>query len=159
MNQGIVTRLDYRMNIRRATGQDRDEMLDIWERSVRATHDFLSTERINELIPLVRKYLASGDSEFWVIVDGASVCGFMGMHADKIESLFLAPEKMRQGLGTQLVKFATTLHDPLFVDVNEENVASASFYEAFGFERIGRSELDDQGNPHPLLHLKFAVGA
>jgi putative acetyltransferase len=40
------------------------------------------------------------------------------------------------------------------VDVNEENAAARSFYEALGFVLVGRSPLDDTGRPHPLLHLR-----
>ena len=42
------------MTIRRATPADRDALLDIWLRSVRATHTFLSEQDIQSLLPIVR---------------------------------------------------------------------------------------------------------
>jgi putative acetyltransferase len=43
------------------------------------------------------------------------------------------------------------------VDVNEQNVAARGFYEACGFVVEGRSEVDDQERPYPLLHLRLAA--
>jgi putative acetyltransferase len=43
------------------------------------------------------------------------------------------------------------------VDVNEQNSAARRFYEACGFVVEGRSELDDQGRPYPLLHMRLAA--
>jgi putative acetyltransferase len=39
------------MNIRQAAGADRDELVDIWLRSVRATHTFLSEADIQSCSP------------------------------------------------------------------------------------------------------------
>ena len=79
--------------IRRATEDDRDGLFDIWLRSVRATHTFVSEADIESFMPLVRDYLASSETECWVLCDAdGAVMGFMGMAGPKMESLFLAPE-------------------------------------------------------------------
>jgi putative acetyltransferase len=145
------------MNIRRLIPTDRQVLLDVWLRSVRATHTFLSEQDIESLIPQVRDYLASSAPEFWVLCnDSGTVMGFMGMAGSKMESLFLAPEFQRRGAGRRLVLHAQALHGELTVDVNEQNVAARRFYEACGFVVEGRSELDDQGRPYPLLHMRLA---
>ena len=38
--------------------------------------------------------------------------------------------------------------------VNEQNPRAAAFYEHMGFEVYKRTELDEQGNPYPLLYMK-----
>ena len=43
---------------------------------------------------------------------------------------------------------------PATVDVNEQNHGAVGFYRHIGFEVTGRSDLDDQGRPYPLLHLR-----
>jgi len=146
------------MDIRRAIPTDRDILLDVWLRSVRATHTFLSEEDIQSMIPQVRDYLASSEPEFWVLCDDSgAIIGFMGMSGSKMESLFLAPEFQRRGAGRRLVRHAQALHGELTVDVNEQNSAARGFYEACGFAVEGRSELDDQGRPYPLLHMRLAA--
>ncbi len=145
------------MVIRRAVPADRPVLLDVWLRSVRATHTFLSEDAIQSLVPHVRDYLAASAPEFWVICDAdGTMMGFMGMAGNKMESLFLAPEFHRRGAGRRLVQHAQALHGALTVDVNEQNVAARAFYQACGFVVEGRSELDDQGQPYPLLHLRWA---
>lgn len=147
-----------RTDIRRAIPTDRATLLNVWLQSVRATHTFVSEEDIQAMIPQVRDYLASSEPELWVVCDDAGVImGFMGMSGSKMESLFLAPEFHRRGAGRRLVRHAQALHGELTVDVNEQNVAARTFYEACGFVVEGRSELDDEGRPYPLLHMRLAA--
>ena len=144
------------MKIRRATATDREGLLDIWLRSVRATHTFVSDADIRSMLPQVWEYLASSEPEFWVIDDDSgATMGFMGMRGSKMESLFLAPEFHRRGAGRRMVRYAQALHRELTVDVNEQNTAARSFYEACGFVVERRSEFDEQGRPYPLLHLRW----
>jgi putative acetyltransferase len=146
------------MSIRRATPTDREVLLDIWVRSVRATHAFLSEEDIQFFLPLVRDYLASAEPEFWVLCsDSGAPVGFMGLSGCKMDALFLAPEFQRRGGGRRLVQHAQHLHAALTVDVNEQNPAAYRFYEACGFVVEGRSPLDSTGRPFPLLHLRWAA--
>jgi putative acetyltransferase len=146
------------MDIRRAILTDQRVLLDVWLRSVRATHTFVSEEDIQSMTPQVRDYLASSAPEFWVLSDDfGAVMGFMGMSGSKMESLFLAPEFQRRGAGRRLVRHAQALHGELTVDVNEQNTAARGFYEACGFVVEGRSELDDRGRPYPLLHMRLAA--
>ena len=38
--------------------------------------------------------------------------------------------------------------------VNEQNPLARGFYEHMGFEVYKRTELDEEGNPYPLLYMK-----
>jgi putative acetyltransferase len=146
------------MNIRRALPTDRGILLDIWLRSVRATHTFLSEDDIQSFLPLVRD-VALAELEVWVLCSkGGAPMGFVGMSGNKMEALFLAPEFHRCGGGRRLVQHAQKLKGELTVDVNEQNPAACRFYEACGFVVEGRSELDSTGRPFPLLHMRLARG-
>src|SRR5262245_29385207 len=148
----------HAMDIRRAIPTDREALLEVWLRAVRATHTFVSEADIPSMIPLVRDYLASSGPEFWVLCgDSGTIMGFMGMSGSKMESLFLAPEFHRRGFGRRLVRHAQAQHGELTVDVNEQNTAARIFYEACGFVVHGRSELDEQGQPYPLLHMRWTA--
>ena len=78
-------------------------LLEIWLRSVRATHTFLSEAEVQSLSPLVREYLESSGNELWVLCNaGAGALGFMRMVGQAIESLFLAPECTDAAVGGDL---------------------------------------------------------
>lgn len=145
------------MPIRPARPEDRAALLDLWERSVRATHAFLSEADVVALRPQVAEALASDALEWWVLVEeGDAPMGFLGMTPGTIEALFLDPSYRGRGGGTALVAHAQRLAGdaPLVVDVNEQNPAAVGFYEALGFEVTGRSPTDSAGRPFPLLHMR-----
>ncbi len=146
------------MDIRRALAGDRETLLDVWLRSVRATHGFLSEEDIQSFLPVVRDH-ALTEFEVWVLVahDGPAM-GFMGLTGSKLEALFLAPEFFRRGGGRRLVEHARRLKGPLTLDVNEQNPEARAFYESLGFVVEGRSDVDGTGRPFPLLHMRQIVG-
>ena len=145
--------------IRRSEPGDCPLLVALWERSVRATHNFLAEADIAYYRPLVAQLLAGDSLELWVLADTSSVpIGFLGLSAHAIEALFLDSPYRGRGYGRQLVAHAQQrLGGALTVDVNEENDAARGFYEAVGFEVVGRSAVDDTGRPHPLLHMRREV--
>jgi putative acetyltransferase len=144
------------MDIRRAEPVERDVLVEIWLRSVRATHTFLSEDDIASLLPGARAYLTSDEPELWVACDDAgAILGFMGMAGSEVATLFLAPESRGHGVGRQLVRHARALRGELTVTVNEQNDAARGFYEAMGFVVEGRSAVDDAGRPFPVLYLRL----
>jgi putative acetyltransferase len=150
----VVMQYDASPTIRRSTSDDREALFDIWLRSARATHTFVSDDDLQSLIAPVRDYLAS-DAELWVLCSSTGrPLGFMGLGAESIDSLFLAPECLRRGFGRRLVAHARRLREVLTVEVNEQNRAAVAFYEACGFTIDGRSEHDGNGLPYPLLHMR-----
>ncbi len=142
------------MTIREALPTDRDTLLDIWLRSVRATHTFLTEADIQSLLPVVRD-AALPALELWVLcADDDTPAGFMGLSGSALEALFLDPEWRGRGGGRMMVEHARRLKGALTVDVNEQNPDAVRFYEACGFEVVGRSETDSGGRPFPLLHMR-----
>lgn len=145
-----------RIDIRRAAPDDHPRMLDIWERSVRATHDFLVEHDVETLRPLVAAELASSSIEWWVAVLETDLpIAILGWTPGVIEGLFVDPDYRGRGAGSRLVSHAQSLTgEPLRVDVNEANGQARGFYESLGFEVVSRSATDDAGRPFPVLHMR-----
>jgi putative acetyltransferase len=152
--------LNRNLGIRRARSTERAVLVDIWLRSVRATHDFLTEDDLASLIPPTRDYLMSEASELWVVCDEAGApFGFMGTAGSEVASLFIAPEALRRGARRLQLAHASALHGALTVAVNEQNAGARRFYEAMGFVVERRTELDDEGRPFPLLYMRSSETA
>ncbi|WP_392567068.1 GNAT family N-acetyltransferase [Utexia brackfieldae] len=141
------------MIIRPFQPQDTDELMQVWHRSVKATHHFLSQQDIDFYFAEIRdKYLSAMD--IYVAVDSAKqISGFIGWTPQHIEMLFVDSRCFRQGIGKQLLEFALSQHPKLSIDVNEQNPSALAFYLAQGFVVKGRNELDSCGHPFPIIHL------
>ncbi|HEX5047525.1 MAG TPA: GNAT family N-acetyltransferase [Gammaproteobacteria bacterium] len=144
------------VSVRLARPADRDALVELWERSVRATHHFLGGDDVTALRPLVAAELASDAFAWWVAESATGEArGFLGFANDAIEGLFVDPAHAGQGIGGRLVEHAQSLAaGALRVDVNEQNEAAVRFYEARGFAVVGRSPTDGAGRPFPLLHMQ-----
>lgn len=127
-------------------------LIDIWEKAVRATHTFLPERNIEELKPLILQHYFDA-VELRGAVDNDKLVGFIGVVDANIEMLFVTPEVFGCGVGRSLVEYAFENLNAEKVDVNEQNPRAIGFYEKMGFEKVGRSELDGQGNPFPLIHM------
>lgn len=143
------------MIIRQATNADHPQLLVIWLRSVRATHHFLQESDIEALLPQLRDiYLLAVES--WVAVN-AEDCplGFIGLNEHHVEMLFIDPDLRGKGIGRALLDHARSSRNQMSVDVNEQNPEAVGFYLHYGFVQTGRSPLDGEGRPFPLLHLSL----
>lgn len=146
------------MTIRETRPDEYEAITRVWEASVLATHDFLSAADVAALRPSVlQEYLPAVTLRVHVDAAGA-IRGFVGVAEGKIEMLFIAPEARGQGIGRQLLAYAVSQLSAVLVDVNEQNPQATGFYQAMGFEVFGRSPLDGQGKPFPLLHMRLAEG-
>ena len=131
------------------------QILLLWKTSVRATHHFLPEKMVIALRPLVHEAFLAIEHLLVLVDEYGHIQGFSGIEGDRLEMLFLAPDHFKQGLGKMLILHAISCFDIQYVDVNEQNPDATQFYQHIGFEIIGRSETDGQGNPFPILHLKL----
>lgn len=127
----------------------------IWERSVRATHDFLDEVAIDEIrAALIPDYFPNVD--LYAVSDNDTFVGFIGLHEDMIEMLFIDSDSRGRGYGSSLIEFAKE-RGATKVDVNEQNPSALAFYQSKGFRITGRDETDDAGRPYPILHLSLQI--
>lgn len=143
------------LEISTSQADDLPVLVDIWRRSVQATHHFLSAEDFRAIEEIVAA-LYLPQVPVLVARDGnGQVVGFMGLTGSNIDSLFIDPEVRGQGFGRQMIAHAQEVcGDVLTVDVNEQNEQAVGFYRKMGFVQTGRSPVDGDGRPYPLLHLR-----
>lgn len=141
--------------LKNITDSHMNNILKVWESSVRATHDFLTENHIISLKPEVKNGILYVNNFVCARNEKNIIEAFMGVHNNKIEMLFVDASCRGKGIGKQLVEYAKESFNIKFVDVNEQNPQGVGFYKHMGFEVFKRSELDEQGNPFPILHMKL----
>lgn len=143
------------LDIRMSRPSEASEIIQIWKSSVDATHDFLKGHDRQEIEKEVIGFFS--ETPVWVATNqDDQPLGFMFLHEGHLEALFVAGSARGLGVGKRLISHALALHPELSVDVNEQNQQAVGFYQHMGFQVSGRSELDNQGRPYPLLHLRMA---
>lgn len=144
----------YEVKIR--TSQLLERLLNVWEDSVRATHHFLSDAEVNQIKKYVPQALNGVEHLIIAEIEFDKVVAFMGTDNSRLEMLFLSPEERGKGIGKQLLQYGIQNYGICEVTVNEQNPQAVGFYEHMGFETYKRTDLDEEGNPYPLLYMKWA---
>lgn len=132
-----------------------NELLEVWENSVKATHLFLSSGEIEN----IKKYVPQAIfavSHLVIIEDENNIpIAFMGIEDRKLEMLFIKNSERGKGLGKQLLNYGIKNYNVNELAVNEQNPKAKGFYEYMGFKTYKRTELDEQGNSYPILYMKL----
>lgn len=129
-------------------------LLKVWKSSVQATHHFLSEDEIQHIQEYVPQALQEVPHLNILENEDHIPVGFMGIANPYLEMLFIADEERGKGYGKELLQYGI---EHFFVNdlaVNEQNPNAKGFYEHLGFTVYKRTELDEQGNPYPLLYMK-----
>lgn len=131
-----------------------EKLLSVWESSVKATHLFLSDNEINSIKQYVPQALNSVPVLIIAENEKGEPVGFMGISGKMLEMLFVSNEERGHGTGKRLLQYGIKNYSVNELAVNEQNPLAKGFYEYMGFTVYKRTELDEQGNPYPLLYMK-----
>lgn len=129
-------------------------LLDVWESSVKATHLFLSVDEINNIKKYVPQALQGIQSLVVAENEQGNPIGFMGIQEQMLEMLFVSAQERGKGVGKKLLEYGMKHYTVRELAVNEQNPLAKEFYEYMGFEVYKRTEQDEQGNPYPLLYMR-----
>ena len=141
------------MNVENVLPEHFAEMLDVWENSVRATHDFITEEDIEFFKPIIVEQAFPAVTLKCIKNETGNILGFVGVHEAKVEMLFVLDAARGKGVGKALLQYAIKHLGVNKVDVNEQNTMAVDFYKHMGFHVESRSPVDDMGKPFPLLHM------
>lgn len=141
--------------VQNKTPQIIDTLLHIWENSVKATHSFLSDNEIEKIKSYVPQALKNVQNLVVAENENSTIVAFLGVENQRIEMLFITPEKRGQGIGKSLINFAVSTFSANEVTVNEQNTQAVTFYNHMGFETYKKTDSDEQGNAYPLLYKRL----
>ena len=134
-----------------------EQLVALWEGSVKATHHFLSDAEIAAIKPYVPQGLTA-IPHLVIAKEGENPTAFMGIAEGKLEMLFVAADQRGKGIGKALLQKGIRDYGVRELAVNEQNPQARDFYQHLGFEVYQRNELDEQGNPYPILLMRLKSG-
>ncbi|OJU12173.1 MAG: GNAT family N-acetyltransferase [Clostridiales bacterium 43-6] len=132
-----------------------DQLTELWEKSVKATHLFLSDSEIEDIKKYVPQALNGIAHLIVTESDSKYHVAFMGVKQQKLEMLFITPEERGNGLGKRLIQYGIDNYSIKELAVNEQNPLAKGFYEHMGFQVYKRTDHDEQGKPYPLLYMRL----
>ena len=133
-----------------------EQLIEVWESSVKATHLFLSEKEIEKIKEYVPQALKKIGHLIIIVNEINNPVAFMGIENHKLEMLFVSAVQRGKGFGTKLIQYGIREYSINELAVNEQNPEAKGFYEHNGFQVYKRTETDEQGNPYPLLYMKPA---
>ncbi len=142
------------MKIKYYKDEYKQQILTVWEKSVLATHDFLTESDFNDIKEQVYS-INFNDLQVYCLTEKELILGFIVVANRKIEMLFIDPKYIKQGHGKILMNFAINELGANKLDVNEQNIKALIFYQKLGFKTFERTDKDDQGRNYPLLRMKL----
>lgn len=131
-----------------------NQLTEVWEDSVKATHCFLTDEEIIQIKAYVPQALQQVSHLIMIEQDHVPIA-FMGIEDTKLEMLFIKNSERGKGLGKQLLTYGIENYHVNKLTVNEQNPCAKGFYESMGFNTYKRTESDEQGNPYPILYMRL----
>ena len=132
------------IRLRRATDSDAAALAEVFLASFHATYDFPLAHADDEVRGWVRDRLIPSQ-ETWVAVDesleGHDVVGMMAITPGHLEQLYIAPDRLGEGLGRRFVDLAKE-RSPVGLDLwtFQVNDRARRFYERNGFEAVEFTE-------------------
>lgn len=113
-----------------------EALTELWERSVKATHDFLSADEI----AAIKEYVPQALGGVPVLVAARSeqqvMTAFLGLDGGRIEMLFVSPEERGKGIGKALIQQAVERYGAWEVTVNEQNPQASAFTSTWALRCI-----------------------
>ena len=132
-----------------------EQLVEVWQSSVEATHSFLTAQAILG----IKEYVPQALAHVPILIIARSTAdepvGFMGIDGDTLEMFFVADGFRGRGIGKQLLRTGVDQYSVRRLAVNEHNPDARKFYERMGFVVAERKDLDEQGNSYPLLLMSL----
>lgn len=132
-----------------------DQLVALWEGSVRATHLFLSGDEVIQIKEYVPQALRQVPKLVVLTDNDGELVAFMGLTQQHLDMLFIAADQRGHGLGKQLLTYGIRHYGINQLTVNEQNPGALGFYQHMGFQVVARRDTDEQGQPYPVLTMRL----
>ena len=128
------------LTLRRATVEDAVDVAEVFLTSFHATYTFPLAHTDDEVRGWIRDRLIP-HSEVWVADDDGAVVALLAVEPGELDQLYVAPDRLGQGIGRQLVDLAKERSPAgLSLWTFQVNDRARRFYERNGFRAMEFTE-------------------
>lgn len=110
-----------------------NEILDVYEESLKHFNSQMSADSINEIKNNAETMIKNIENLIIVKDDEEKVIGFMGVEDRSVEMICLRPDYSKKGIGKQLMDVAINEHNVNKAHVKRINVNGIDFCKHMGF--------------------------
>lgn len=140
------------IELRRATGADAPAVADVFLDSFHETYAFPLAHTDDEVRGWIRDRLIP-TQETWVAMDGEQVVGMMAITPGHLEQLYVAPDRLGEGIGRRFVALAKERSPTgLSLWTFQVNDRARRFYERNGFVAV---EFTDDSNQERQPDVRY----
>lgn len=141
------------IDLRRATVEDAPAVADVFLESFHATYAFPLAHPDDEVRGWVRDRLIP-DHEVWVATERHGVVALLALAPGWVEQLYVAPDRLGQGIGGRLIAIAQERQpDLLQLWTFQINERARRFYERHGFVEVELT--DGSGNQERQPDVRY----
>lgn len=132
--------MDERLRIRPAEREDADSITRVFLAS-KATLRFLPNIHTDEETSFFIANIVLRDQDMLVAETNGEIGGFIAMHGDMVEHLYVRPDLLRRGIGSALLERAKErLPSGFRLWVFQDNVPARRFYERHGLRLVEETD-------------------
>jgi ribosomal protein S18 acetylase RimI-like enzyme len=145
--------------IRAATADDADVIGDLWLASFRVTYPFPPAYPDDDVRRWLREEIVPRPETFVAEDARGRIVGFMAMHGDDIDQLYVLPGHFGRGIGSRLLEVAKQRRpDGLFLYTFQVNDRARMFYERRGFRVVAYGMGEGNAEHQPDVRYEWRPG-
>ncbi|MEO7664864.1 MAG: GNAT family N-acetyltransferase, partial [Candidatus Limnocylindrales bacterium] len=136
--------------IRRARPEDAAAVGEVCLTSFKATFDFPSAHPDDAVRRWIREEIVPREETFVAVEPDGTIAGFMSLHENDLEQLYVRPDRFDRGIGSRFVDLAKERRPGgIGLYAFQANARARAFYERRGFrvERLGNGESNEERQP------------
>lgn len=118
--------------IRKLKDTDIDKVAKIWLDTNMKAHDFIPSQYWQNNYNMVKEMFLL--TEVYVYENTKEIHGFIGLHNEYIEGIFVSSKAQSQGIGKLLLNFVKDKKEKLRLSVYQKNTRAIHFYQREGFK-------------------------
>ena len=123
--------------------KDINQIMDIWLKENKRTHNYISEEYWDNHFEDVKKEILK--AEIYVYKEKEEIYAFIGLSSTYIAWIFVKTEKQSMGIGRKLIQYCQSKYPELMLSVYVKNKRAITFYKKHGF-KIEKEEIDKTTN-------------